>query len=282
MNPIVAAIQMTSGMNLQANLDMAQALLTQAAEAGAKLAVLPEMFPLLGMGEEFKKAKQAIQEEPGSGPIQSFLSEQAKQLNMWIVGGTIPLASEHPHKSYAASLVFNHEGKQVARYDKLHLFDATLSTNEAYQESAAMMHGNHITVLDTPIGRIGLAVCYDLRFPELFRAMFSLGAQVFIVPAAFTVPTGKAHWDILLKAIAVQNFAYVVAAGEYGMHGFGRQTYGNSVILNPNGEELTRLVDGIGVITAPIDLDSLHEQRQKILIESHQRIFMDCRNIIIK
>jgi nitrilase len=273
---------MTSGMDLQANLDMAGALLQQAADTGAKLAVLPEMFPLLGMGEAFKKAKQAIQEEPGKGPIQSFLSEQAKKLNMWIVGGTIPLASEHPQKSYAATLVFDAQGKQVARYDKLHLFDATLSTSEAYQESAAMMHGNHITVVDTPVGRAGIAVCYDLRFPELFRAMFSLGAQIFIVPAAFTVPTGKAHWDILLKAIAVQNFAYVVASGEVGTHGGGRTTYGNSVIFNPNGEELARLVDGIGVVTAAIDLNYLHEQRKKIMIESHQRIFMDCGNIIVK
>ena len=282
MNPIVAAIQMTSGMDLQANLNMARALLKQAADAGAKLAVLPEMFPLLGVGEEFKKAKQAIQEEPGQGPIQSFLSEQAKTNNMWIVGGTIPLSSEHPQKSYAATLVFDDQGKQVARYDKLHLFDATLSTSEAYQESAAMMHGNHITVIDTPVGRAGIAVCYDLRFPELFRAMFSLGAQIFIVPAAFTVPTGKAHWDILLKAIAVQNFAYVVASGEYGIHGGGRQTYGNSVILNPNGEELARLAEGVGVVTAAIDLNYLHEQRKKIMIESHQRIFMNCGNIIIK
>lgn len=275
MNTKVAAIQMTSGLDLDANLAMAKTLLEEAAAKGAVLAVLPEMFALLGRGDACTQAKRAIQEEKGSGKIQDFLSATANRLNMWIVGGTIPLKSHEAHRSYAACLVYNADGENIAEYDKIHLFDANLSHQECYAESSVTMPGDTIVVIDTPIGRIGLSVCYDIRFPELFREMFRRGAQILMVPAAFTVTTGQVHWEVLLRARAIENFCYVVASAEWGVHGGGRETFGDSMIIAPTGEILSRLAAGTGVVIADIDLEFLNREREKIPVGSHQRIFHD-------
>ncbi len=271
----VAAIQMNSGMNVSDNLQQASVLLEQAAKQGAALAVLPEMFPLIGQGPGLKAARIRIQEQEGNGPIQDFISALAKRLKIWIIAGTIPIASEDPTRSYAACLVFNEDGKQVARYDKLHLFDAALDTGEVYRESDSTFPGNKIVLVHTPVGKIGLGVCYDLRFPELFRQLQHMGAEIFAVPAAFTVTTGKLHWETLTRAIAIHNFCYVIGAGQHGLHGMGRETYGNSIIISPNGEVLSQLENGIGVLTAQIDLNWLAAKRKEIPAFSHQRIFPD-------
>ena len=274
----IAAIQMTSGMDLNDNLKMAKKLLEEAVTHGATVAVLPENFPLLGKGEEYKKIKCSIQETEGHGKIQDFLSHTARKLNLWIIGGTIPLTSETPEKSYAACLVYNAQGEKIARYNKLHLFDVTLNSQESYKESDTIVAGNNIVVVDTPVGRIGLSVCYDIRFPELFRELFKRGAEILIVPAAFTIPTGKAHWEILLRARAIENFCYVVAAAQWGTHGQGRETYGDSMIIAPYGEVITRLTQGNGVIIADIDLERVYSARRKIPVGEHQRIFIDYHN----
>ena len=279
MSKKVAAIQMTSGMDLDQNLAMAQQLLEEASAKGALLAVLPEMFPLLGQGEACTQAKRAIQEEKGHGKIQDFLSAQAKRLNMWIVGGTIPVKSHEAHRSYAACLVYNAQGENVAEYDKIHLFDAVLSDDECYLESSATLPGNDIVVIDSPIGKIGLSVCYDMRFPELFREMFRRGAQVFLIPAAFTVTTGQMHWEVLLRARAIENFCYVVASAEWGVHGGGRETFGDSMIVAPTGAIIDRLAAGVGVVIADIDLDFIDRERQKIPVHHHQRIFPDVSSL---
>lgn len=267
----VAAIQMTSGMDVTNNLAQAEQLLLQAAKQGAVLAVLPEMFPLLGKGPAFKAARIQLQETDGSGPIQDFLSRTAKQLGIWIIAGTMPLKSADPTRAYAACLVYDANGDRVARYDKLHLFDAKLSDSEAYHESDTTVPGNKIVLVQTPVGKVGLSVCYDMRFPELYRELLSLGAEIFAVPVAFAVTTGKMHWDVLTRAIAIQNFSYFIGAGQYGRH-VGRETYGNSVIIAPNGEVLSRLEQGAGVVIATINLAELANLRAQLPALKHQRI----------
>lgn len=263
---IIAAIQMTSGMDVQENLRTAEKLIAQAADQGACLAVLPENFSMLGIGPEYRKAKIAAQEPLGQGLVQDFLAAQAQKNNIWIVGGTIPIASDNPHKCYASTIVYNEQGKRVAHYNKINLFDVTLNAQEFYKESDAIAPGNQTVVVDTPAGKLGLAICFDVRFPELFRHMSKQGAEIFVLPSAFTIPTGQAHWDILTRAIAVQNFAYVIAAAQVGEHGMGRKTYGHSRIIGPNGEILSEIVNQTGVISTPIDLKLVHEARAKIPI----------------
>ena len=274
----IAAIQMNSGMDLNDNLKMAKKLLQEAATRGARVAVLPENFPLLGKGEDYKKIKNSIQEMEGHGQLQDFLAATAQELKLWIIGGTIPLSSDTPEKSYAACLVYNAQGEQIARYNKIHLFDVNLNAQESYKESDTIVAGNNIIVVDTPVGCIGLSVCYDIRFAELFRELFKKGAEILIVPAAFTVPTGKAHWEVLLRARAIENFCYVVAAAQWGRHGQERETYGDSMFIAPFGEVITRLPSGNGVIIADIDLESVYSARQKIPVGEHQRIFTDKQN----
>lgn len=253
----IAAIQMTSSMDLPANLAMAEALLQEAAHEGADLAVLPEMFPQLGKGESFT---------PDDGTLQEFLSTQSMTLGMWIIGGTIPMPTENPAKNHASTLVYNDQGKMVARYDKMNLFDACVTSNEAYNESDSITRGTKLTVIETPVGKIGLGVCFDIRFPEMFREMLAMGAEIFAIPAAFTVPTGQAHWEVLTRALAVQNFAYVIGAAQFGTHGGGRQTHGDSLIIAPSGDILARLPEGPGVITADIDLEQVQTLRAHIPI----------------
>lgn len=276
--PLVAALQMTSGMDVVENLAQAEQLIAQAAKQGALLVVLPEMFPLLGQGPSLKQARIQIQEEIGHGLIQDFLAKTAKRYGVWMIAGTIPIKSGDPFRSYASCLVFNAQGEQVARYDKLHLFDVVLSADEAYQESDSTMPGNQLVVVQTPIGKVGLSVCYDMRFPELYRELLAMGAEIFAVPVAFTVTTGKMHWDILTRAMAIHHFCYVIAAGQYGRH-MARQTYGHSCIISPTGEVLAELPSGAGIVIAEIDLEKLAQYRAQIPALLHQRIALEKNNL---
>src|SRR5487761_1999449 len=212
----VAAIQMASGPNVSGNLSEARRLIAKAAEQGARLVVLPEFFAIMGMTE---LDKVAVRELPGSGPIQTFLSETARQFKIWLVGGSIPLTASVPDKVLNSCLVFDDQGKQVARYDKIHLFNLSLG-NESYDEAQTIEPGKQIVVFDSPFGRIGLAICYDLRFPELFRAMKNV--DIIVLPAAFTSTTGKMHWEVLVRARAIENLAYVIASAQGGYHVNGR------------------------------------------------------------
>jgi deaminated glutathione amidase len=249
----VAAVQMTSGPDVPANLEQAGTLLEEAAVAGARLAVLPENFSFMGLKDADKRA---IAEADGSGPVQEFLARIAQRLQLWIVGGTVPIRSGADGRVAAASLVFSSDGKRVARYDKIHLFDVDIPGRaESYRESAHVAPGAAAQVLDTPVGRLGLSVCYDVRFPELYRALSAAGAQLLAVPSAFTSPTGRAHWETLLRARAIENLCYVVAPAQSGIHPSGRETYGDSMIVDYWGRVLQRLPRGRGCALGEIDLE---------------------------
>lgn len=268
---IVAAIQMASGPNVDANLHEAARLIGQAKNAGAKLVVLPENFAIMGIDE---KDKVAIREVEGAGPIQSFLVEQTKKHDVWIIGGTVPLECADPNKILAACLVYDNNGKCVARYDKIHLFDVDLvDQGESYNESETIEYGKPVLkVIDTPFGKIGLAVCYDLRFPEIFRGLLDLGAQIVVLPAAFTDTTGRAHWESLLRARAIENLIYVVASAQGGYHINGRATYGDSMIVDPWGTILHRIHTGPGLAIAEINLEYLESRRKTFPCIQHRRL----------
>jgi nitrilase len=269
--PRIAAIQMASGPNVNANLSEAARLIARAVEAGAGLLVLPENFAIMGMAEQ---DKVAIREPDGQGPIQDFLAQQALKHNIWLVGGTVPLAAENLNKVRAACLVFDNTGKRVARYDKNHLFDVRLEEGkETYAESQTIEPGNETAVLDTPFGRLGLAVCYDLRFPELFRRMVDEGVELVALPSAFTAITGQAHWDILVRARAIENLCYVIAAAQGGYHVNGRQTYGHSMIVDPWGTTLQCLPNGPGFVSAEIDRERLISTRRNFPALEHRRFY---------
>ncbi len=265
---LIAALQMATGPQVQANLMEAGRLIKDAAERGAKLVVLPENFPIMGVLET---DKLKVAENVGEGPIQNFLSQQAKKYKVWIVAGTIPLRSLDPARVYAASILYNDSGEVVARYDKIHLFDVTLSENhEVYTESDTIAPGHQVVVVDTPFGRLGMSVCYDLRFPELYRALSEKGAQILVIPAAFTEVTGKAHWEVLLRARAIENLCYVVAAGQGGYHVNGRTTYGHSMIVDHWGRVRSVLARGAGVVMAEVDLAALEQTRKTFPVLSHR------------
>ncbi len=243
----VAAIQMASGPLVPGNLKEAERLIAKAAEQGAKLVVLPEFFAIMGISEE---DKLKVKEQEGKGPIQDFLSKTARRHNIWLVGGSIPLAASVPDKVKNSCLVFDDKGMQVARYDKIHLFSLALG-NESYDEAKTIEPGNRVVVVDSPFGRIGLAICYDLRFPELFRAMKDV--DIIVLPSAFTETTGKMHWEVLVRARAIENLAYVIASAQGGYHVNGRETHGNSMIIGPWGRVLDRLPRGSGVVIAEVN-----------------------------
>ena len=243
----VAAIQMASGPNVAANLDEAERLIDMAVAQGAKLVALPEYFPVMGMKET---DKVAVCEEEGKGPIQRFLANQAKKHKVWLVGGSIPLESSVPNKVRNSCLVYDDKGKVVARYDKIHLFNLDLG-NEHYHEQATIEPGKEIVTVETPFGKLGLSICYDLRFPELFRAMGDV--DIIVLPSAFTDTTGKAHWETLVRARAIENLAYVIAPAQGGYHLSGRETHGNSMIVDPWGVILDRLPRGSGVVIAGVN-----------------------------
>lgn len=266
-SPIAAAIQMASGPNVSANLIEAERLLATAAEQGAALAVLPENFAMLGQSDEDRVAHA---EADGDGPLQEWLAAQARRHELWIVGGTIPLAADSGRIS-GACLVMDETGARRVRFDKMHLFDVTLPDGrETYSESASTRAGRDVVVLDSPIGRLGLAVCYDLRFPELFREMSAQGAEVFAVPSAFTAQTGRAHWELLLRARAVENLCYVVAGAQGGFHVSGRETWGHSMIVDPWGTILAEQEQGAGSVTAEISLERLRSLRKRFPVLEHR------------
>lgn len=270
MTSVVAAIQMVSAPQREANLDEASRLLRDAAGAGAKLAVLPEYFAQFGLPEE---DRVAAAETPGDGPVQNFLAAMSRETGMWIVGGTLPLKTAGK-RVRGASLLFNAKGEQAARFDKMHLFDVNIPDKaEHYEESGWTEPGDDIVVVATPLGRLGMAVCYDLRFPELFREMTAQGVDFFVLPSAFTAATGKAHWEILLRARAVENLAYVVAAAQGGFHANGRETNGNSMIVDPWGNVLVRRAEsGSGIVTAAIDQERQNRLRSTFPVLDHCRL----------
>jgi len=266
----IAAIQMASGTNVSANLNEVSQQILSAAQAGAKLIVLPENFSIMGIHDS---DQVQIAEEDGSGPIQKFLSEQAEKNKVWLVAGTIPLKSADEGKAYAACLVFNDMGERVSRYDKIHLFDVHLEiTSETYNESETVAAGNQVVVVDTPFGKVGLAICYDLRFPELFRQLVLLGAEIIVVPSAFTAITGKAHWEVLLRARAIENLCYVVASAQGGYHVNGRETHGDSMIIDPWGVVLDHLPHGSGYVAAEIDIENANNIRRNFPVLQNRKI----------
>lgn len=267
----VAALQMVSGGDVQANLDSAAGLIRRAVADHASFLLLPENFALMGRNEE---DKLRIMETCGQGPIQSFLGEQAQHHRIWLMGGTIPLRTDAPDKARAACLLYDSRGACMARYDKIHLFDVTVgnSTGDIYNESASIEGGTEITVAHTPFGNIGMSVCYDMRFPELYRSMHEHGLNIITVPAAFTATTGKAHWEPLLRARAIENLSYVIASNQGGRHINGRETWGHSMVISPWGEVLAMVEQGEGIACADIDLGKLQELRTRFPSLSHRKI----------
>jgi nitrilase len=263
----VAAVQMASGPNVAGNLSEARRLVANAVQQGARLVVLPEFFAIMGMSEQ---DKVVVREQPGQGEIHDFLSETARQHGIWLVGGSIPLAACAPDKVLNSCLVFNEQGEQVARYDKIHLFNLELG-NESYNEARTIEPGNQVVVIESPFGRIGLAICYDLRFPELFRAMKDV--DIIVLPSAFTETTGKMHWEVLVRARAVENLAYVVAAAQGGYHVNGRETHGNSMVVDPWGRVLDRLPRGSGVVIGEINPTYQASLRNSLPALSHRIIY---------
>lgn len=268
----IAAIQMCSSNIVDINLEKVAQFIYESSQNDAQIIVLPEMFAIMGL-EAIDKIK--VREKFGQGRIQAFLSEQARMNNVWIISGTIPIEDKNfEHKIRASCLVFDNTGNCIARYDKIHLFDITLSSTEQYKESDTTQAGDELVVFDTPFGKIGLAICYDIRFPELFRCLLNKGAEIIVLPAAFTVPTGQAHWEILMRSRAIENFCYMIGSCQVGTHPSGRKTYGHSMIVEPWGNiaAINRSNDE-GIIYSDIDLTKVYDARKSIPIESHQKIF---------
>ncbi|MGA0572134.1 carbon-nitrogen hydrolase family protein [Variovorax sp. VNK109] len=266
----VAAIQMVSGPRVGENLAHARVLLQEAAQAGAELAVLPEYFCIMGMRDT---DKLAVRETPGDGPIQRFLADAARELQLWIVGGTLPLVAGDDAHVRNTTLVFSPSGECVARYDKIHLFRFSNGT-ESYDEARVIEAGREPVLFDLAARdgsswRIGLSVCYDLRFPELYRALSRQGADVLLVPAAFTQTTGRAHWDVLLRARAVENLAWVIAPAQGGLHENGRRTWGHSLVADPWGSVVAVREEGEGVVLAELSRERLQQCRTQLPALSH-------------
>ena len=267
----VAALQMVSAPTLAPNLLAARALLEQAAEAGAELAVLPEYFCLLGQRDT---DKLALQERPGQGPIQDFLARAARELGLWVAGGTLPLSTDEPGRVSNSALVWSPAGECVARYDKIHLFCYD-NGRERYDESRVLQAGREPRCFDLPsrdghTWRIGLSVCYDLRFAELYRHYAAEGATLMLVPSAFTHTTGSAHWETLLRARAIENLAYVLAPAQGGLHENGRRTWGHSMLVDPWGQVLAQRPEGEGLVSGEISIDALRQWRQQLPALAHR------------
>lgn len=269
----VAAIQMASGPNVNSNLIEAERLITDAVTAGAQLVVLPENFAFMGQDEA---DILALAEADNEGPIQKFLAQQAKTHGIWLVGGTLPMQGNDNKHIRSACLVFNDQGERVARYDKIHLFDVHIdASNESHNESKTTEAGDEVVVIDTPFGRMGIAICYDLRFPELFRHMLDADMQFIAMPSAFTAITGKAHWETLTRARAIENLCFVIAADQGGFHINGRETHGDSMIVDPWGQILDRVPNGSGFILAEMDQEQVNKVRKNFPATEHRR--MPCK-----
>ena len=261
----VAALQMVSAAELAPNLEAAGRLVAAAAAAGARLVALPENFYLIGRHEG---DKVELKEKDGSGPIQEFLAFSSKKHKVWIVGGTAPIEAKNPALIRSACLVYDEEGRRVARYDKMHVFRFEKG-DERYDEARTVEPGDQPLAIESPFGRLALSVCYDVRFPELYRGLGSF--DVMFVPSAFTVTTGAAHWETLLRARAIENQAYVVAAAQGGTHAGGRATYGHTMIVDPWGEILGVRPEGEGVVLAELDSDRIQKVRAGLPALSHRR-----------
>ncbi|KIP98474.1 MULTISPECIES: carbon-nitrogen hydrolase family protein [Pseudomonas] len=268
-----AVIQMVSQDDIAANLLQARRLLEEAASSGARLAVLPENFSALGRRDA---ADLGRLEASGQGPVLPWLKRTARDLNLWIVAGTLPLppASQPNGKPRACSLLLDDQGQTVARYDKLHLFDVDVSDSRgSYRESDDYAHGEQLVVADTPVGRLGLTVCYDLRFPELYGALREAGAELISAPSAFTRVTGAAHWDVLIRARAIETQCYLLAAAQGGVHPGGRETYGHAAIIDPWGRKLAERADGEAALLAERDITEQAAIRERMPVVRHKRFF---------
>lgn len=266
----VAAIQMNSGADIGVNLREAGRYLAIAAAQGAELAVLPENFALMARNDAERHAAGELE---GSGTVQDFLADKARNLRLWVVGGSVPVLAD-AGKVYARSPVYNAKGERVAYYDKIHLFDVQVNAaGESYHESAGIAAGSRVVTVDAAFGKLGLSVCYDLRFPELYRELAELGATLFAVPSAFTRTTGAKHWDLLNRARAVENLAFVIAAAQTGRHANGRETWGHSMIVDPWGEILAeRATDEPGVVMAALDTQQQARLRERFPALHHRRL----------
>lgn len=260
-----AVAQMTSSASVKDNLKQVEQFFLLASEQEAKLLLLPENFAFMGMQEE---DKLTVAENYREGEIQQLVSALAKKYKIWVVAGTMPLKGMNGLVR-SASLVFDDHGLCAGRYDKIHLFDVQVSDSESHQESRTIERGSDIVVVDTPVGRLGLTVCYDLRFPELFRQLVMRGAEVFAVPSAFTAVTGAVHWEILLRARAIENLCYVLASNQTGHHENGRNTYGHSMIIEPWGSILVEQHEGVGLITAKLDNEYSKQLRRRFPTNEH-------------
>ncbi|PJJ21515.1 nitrilase [Janthinobacterium sp. OK676] len=260
----VAAVQMISSPSVEDNLATARRLVAQAAAGGAQLVVLPEYWAIMGKQETDKLAHA---EQPGSGPIQDGMAQMARQHGIWLIGGTLPLISGEAGKVLNTTLVYDPQGEPAGRYDKIHLFGFTRGT-ESYNESRTIVPGAQVRSIETPFGRVGLSICYDLRFPELYRAMGD--CALIVVPAAFTHTTGSAHWEVLLRARAIENQCYVLASAQGGLHPNGRRTWGHSMLIDPWGEVIAVLPEGEGVVSGEIDLVFLAGVRESLPALTHR------------
>lgn len=267
----IAVVQMASGSNREANLVEAGRLIEQAADDGANVVVLPENFGMVGARPE---DVLEVVENPGRGTMQDFLADQAASQGILLFGGSIPLASSDPARYFNSLLVYGPDGSCQGRYDKIHLFDVTIPDGgDSYHESELIEAGQDSMVVEFESTKIGLSICYDLRFPELYRGLVKQGAEVIVVPAAFTAETGQAHWHTLLKARAIENLAFVVASAQGGYHVNGRATYGHSMIVDPWGNTLDELASGNGYAIADIDLSRQQQIRQRFPVLDHRKIF---------
>lgn len=264
----IAAIQMASGPRIDANLSEIARLITMAAEGGAGLVVLPENAAIMGLHETDKLAHR---ESDAGGPLQEFFAEQAARHGIWLVAGTIPMEAEDSRLARQSSLVYDNTGRRVARYDKIHLFDVQVGGDRTYRESATLEPGGRAVVVDTPFGRLGMAICYDLRFPELFRLLAAQGAELLVLPSAFTAKTGEAHWRPLVRARAIENLCYMVAPNQGGYHVNGRETHGDSMIVDPWGQVLDSLTRGSGVVFGDLDRKLLSDIREQFPALAHRR-----------
>lgn len=264
----IAALQMVATPEVDDNLKVAADLIAHSAYAGAEVIILPEDFAIMGMQDG---DRVAVAEQDGEGPIQEFLQTQAVKNNCWLVAGSVPIKCDDEHRTHSACLVNDNKGERQARYDKIHLFDVQVKDNRgSYQESKYTIPGAEPVVVETPVGKLGLAICYDLRFPELFRKLTEQGTEILIIAAAFTEVTGRAHWETLLRARAIENLSYVVASAQGGTHINGRQTFGHSMIIEPWGEIQNCLYYGAGVVLGEIDLARQKEIREKFPVLQHR------------
>lgn len=265
----VAAIQLTSTANVTDNMVAVSTAVTQAAAQDAKLVVLPENFALMSAN---KDERLAVQEAVGDGPIQATLSELAKQHQITLIGGSLPTRSPDPERVYATSVVYGTDGELLAHYHKIHLFDVIVSDTEKHVESELVYPGDTPVVVETEVGIIGLSICYDLRFPELYRQLLQQGANILVIPGAFTKLTGQAHWDVLCRARAIENLCYLIGANQCGQHYKNRSTYGHSMIVDFWGEVLAQCTEQPGVITAEIDRNAMLTKRELFPALQHRRL----------